>query len=80
MRGAIVGVSKRAQDDKQLTEQIRTFHQRSNGTYGAPRIFEDLRGIGVRTSKKTCCKTDATSPDLWCEPKKGYDDNTPIFD
>ncbi len=45
-------VSKRAQDDKQLTEQIRTFHQRSNGTYGAPRIFEDLRGIGVNTSKK----------------------------
>ena len=35
-----------------MTEQIRTFHQRSNGTYGAPRIFEDLRGIGVRTSKK----------------------------
>ena len=35
-----------------MTEQIRTFHQRSNGTYGAPRIFEDLRGIGVNTSKK----------------------------
>ncbi len=44
-------VSKRAQDDKQLTEQISAFHQRSNGTYGAPRIFEDLRGIGVNTSK-----------------------------
>ena len=23
-----------------MTEQIRTFHQRSNGTYGAPRIFD----------------------------------------
>ncbi len=35
-----------------MTEQISAFHQRSNGTYGAPRIFEDLRGIGVNTSKK----------------------------
>ena len=35
-----------------MIEHIKGFHQRSNGTYGAPRIFEDLRGIGVRTSKK----------------------------
>ena len=45
-------VSKWAQDDGKLTEQIRAFHQRSNGTYGAPRIFQDLKEIGVRTSKK----------------------------
>ena len=45
-------VSKRAQDDKKLIEQIKGFHQRSNGTYGAPRIFQDLLSIGIRTSKK----------------------------
>ena len=45
-------VSKRVQVDKQLTEQIRAFHQRSNGTYGAPRIFQDLREVGVHISRK----------------------------
>ena len=45
-------LSKRAKDDEKLTEQIRAFHQRSNGTYGAPRIFQDLREVGVHTSKK----------------------------
>ena len=45
-------VSQRAQDDKQLTELIKGFHQRSNGTYGAPRILQDLREGGVHISKK----------------------------
>ncbi len=45
-------VSQRAQDDKQLTELIKGFHQRSKGTYGAPRIFHDLREIGIHTSRK----------------------------
>ncbi len=45
-------LSQRAKDDEQLTEQIRVFHQRSNGTYGAPRIFQDLREVGVHISKK----------------------------
>ena len=45
-------LSKRAKDDEKLTEQISTFHQRSNGTYGAPRIFQDLREVGVHISKK----------------------------
>lgn len=45
-------LSQRAQDDKQLTELIKGFHQRSKGTYGAPRIFHDLREIGIYTSRK----------------------------
>ena len=45
-------LSKQAKDDEKLTEQIRAFHQRSNGTYGAPRIFQDLREVGVHTSRK----------------------------
>ena len=35
-----------------MTELIKGFHQRSNGTYGAPRIFHDLREIGIHTSRK----------------------------
>jgi putative transposase len=38
--------------DQELTDHIRIFHQRSDSTYGAPRIFEDLLEIGVNTSKK----------------------------
>ena len=41
-----------AKADEKLTEQISAFHQRSNGTYGAPRIFQDLREVGVHTSRK----------------------------
>jgi len=44
--------STRAQDDETLTEHIRVFHQRSDSTYGAPRIFEDLLEMGIQTSKK----------------------------
>ena len=45
-------LSQKAKDDEKLTEQIRAFHQRSNGTYGAPRIFQDLREVGVHISRK----------------------------
>lgn len=45
-------VSQRAKDDEKLTELIKGFHQRSNGTYGAPRIFQDLREVGVHISHK----------------------------
>jgi putative transposase len=45
--------SARAVADELLSEQIRTFHQASRGTYGAPRINHDLRdaGIGVGTKR-----------------------------
>jgi putative transposase len=35
--------SERARRDAELTAKIRGFHARSAGTYGAPRIHEDLR-------------------------------------
>jgi putative transposase len=44
--------SKRTQRDAALTTQIRQFHARSDGTYGAPRIHEDLRAAGERVSRK----------------------------
>jgi putative transposase len=44
--------SVRHRTDADLLEQIRTFHTRSRGTYGAPRIHRDLRDAGVRVGRK----------------------------
>jgi putative transposase len=44
--------SARAVEDGELLEQIRRFHRRSRGTYGAPRIHRDLRAAGVRVGRK----------------------------
>jgi len=44
--------SRRATEDATLLEQSRRFHQRSRGTYGAPRILRDLRAAGVRVGRK----------------------------
>ena len=46
------GVSARRQEDEQLLEQVRGFHQQSRGTYGSPRIHRDLRAAGVRVGRK----------------------------
>jgi putative transposase len=43
---------QRAGEDAELTEQITAAHQRSRGTYGAPRIHADLREAGVRIGRK----------------------------
>ena len=45
-------LSKRAQEDAQLTKRIRKIHQRSKGTYGAPRIHAELAAAGVRVGRK----------------------------
>ena len=37
------GPSARARRDAELTERIEDFHKRSRGTYGSPRIHEDLK-------------------------------------
>jgi putative transposase len=37
------GPSARAQRDAAVLQQLRVFHQRSDGTYGAPRLWKDLR-------------------------------------
>jgi putative transposase len=44
--------SARRRQDQELLDQIRIFHQRSRGTYGAPRIHRDLRAAGVRVGRK----------------------------
>ena len=44
--------SKRDQEDAMLTQQIRAIHARSDGTYGAPRIYAELLDEGIRIGCK----------------------------
>jgi putative transposase len=44
--------SRRAQRDETLLAQIRAIHQRSRGTYGAPRIHFELASQDIRVSRK----------------------------
>lgn len=44
--------SARALADEVLTEQIRSFHDASRKTYGAPRIHDDLSDAGVHVGRK----------------------------
>ncbi len=44
--------SPRAKVDADLKEQIKAFHARSDSTYGAPRIWENLAALGIRIGKK----------------------------
>ena len=44
--------SKRAKVDTQLKAHIEAFHTRSDGTYGAPRIWKDLMDIDILVGKK----------------------------
>lgn len=44
--------SKRSREDEILTEKIRHYHRISDGTYGAPRIHEDLQEEGVKVGQK----------------------------
>ena len=44
--------SARAQEDAQLGERITGIHRESRGTYGAPRVHEQLRREGIRCGRK----------------------------
>jgi putative transposase len=44
--------STREISDAELTEKIQAIHARSGGTYGAPRILDELREEGFHVSKK----------------------------
>jgi putative transposase len=43
---------QRRRQDAWLLHKIRAVHQRSGGTYGAPRVHAQLRRDGIRTSRK----------------------------
>lgn len=44
--------SKRAQSEEELLALIRSIHERSRGTYGAPRIHAELVASGARVGRK----------------------------
>lgn len=44
--------SERAQEDQKLLQRIHTIHERSKGTYGAPRIHAELAEAGVHVGCK----------------------------
>jgi putative transposase len=45
-------LSARAREDVVLTAKIRMIHERSRGTYGAPRVHFELTAEGTRVSRK----------------------------
>lgn len=44
--------SERTRLDAVLSEKIETIHRNSRATYGAPRIHDELRALGIRCGKK----------------------------
>lgn len=42
----------RSKEEKQLLDRIKIAHKESDGTYGSPRIYKDLRAEGLRISRK----------------------------
>jgi transposase InsO family protein len=48
--------SQRQREDAALAAKIAAAHRASRGTYGSPRIVEDLREEGTRTSKRRCAR------------------------
>lgn len=68
------GPTARQKREAELIEQIRAFHDASDGTYGAPRIHADLQGAGVTVSRKTVAKLmhadgiTGISPRTWHPP------------
>ena len=47
-------LSPRQREDAAIAAKIVVAHEASRGTYGVPRIVEDLREAGTRTSKRRC--------------------------
>src|SRR5208283_3793827 len=44
--------SARAQADAELTSRMNAIHERSHGTYGAPRIHAELEAEGIQVGRK----------------------------
>jgi putative transposase len=45
-------ISARSREDQRLQQRIRTIHERSRQTYGAPRIHAELQEEGTRVGRK----------------------------
>ena len=53
--------SKRSREDAILTDRIRWIYLRSRSTYGAPRMYEELRDEGVRVGRKRVARLMRTA-------------------
>jgi putative transposase len=63
--------SARACADRELRVQVQTIHERSRGTYGAPRIHAELAATGVRIGRKRVArlmKAADSQPDCGAKP------------
>jgi len=49
-------LTKRKREDANLAARIAVHHRQSRGNYGSPRIVEDLRAEGLRTSRRRCAR------------------------
>jgi transposase InsO family protein len=70
--------SARARKDVELRTHIRSAHEASRGTYGAPRIHQQLRQEGIRTGRKRIARVMAT--DGLCGRQKRRFQKTTIAD
>jgi putative transposase len=61
----------RTQSNRVLTAQIRTIHERSRGTYGAPRIHAELRYDGSCCSRKRVARLLRLAGLQGCHRRKG---------
>ena len=55
------GPSARARSDEALTEQMRAIHQWSRGTYGSPRMHEELKARGVEAGRHRVARVMRTA-------------------
>jgi putative transposase len=63
--------SPRAAADQELTEQILKVHQRSRGTYGAPRVHAELRlDHGVHVGRKRVARLMRTAGLVGCHRRR----------
>ena len=53
------GLSRRRREDAALLERARRIWEGSGRTYGAPRVWAELRACGVRCSRKRLSAADA---------------------
>ena len=64
--------SVRARQDAELTNQIRTIHQRSRATYGAPRVHAELRlDHNVRVGRKRVARLMRSAGLVGCHRRRG---------
>jgi len=71
-------ISQRAQANTLLSKKIKESHKRSRGTYGAPRVVEDLKAEGYSCSRKRVAYLMRKEGIFGCARKKFRAPNTTL--